>query len=178
MKIAILSGSPHKSGTTSRLIDRFSDGAKAAGHSIERFDIAFMDIHPCTACDACHRDDNSVCVFQDDMTGIAKGLAEADCVVFATPIYYFGMNGQLKTVIDRFYAIEQMIRKGQKAMLITAMSDNSEATIAPTNETYRSIVKWLEWDNVGILNAYGCETPNDLKGTDYEANAYELGRGL
>ncbi len=178
MKIAILSGSPHKNGTTSRLIERFSDGAKASGHSVRRFDVAFMNIHPCTACDACHRDEHTGCVFQDDITKIAAGLADADCVVFATPIYYFGMNGQLKTVIDRFYGIEPTIRKGQKSMLITAMSDNSEATIAPTNETYKSIVKWLEWNNVGILNAYGCETPNDLKGTDYEANAYELGRGL
>ena len=54
MKIVVLSGSPHKHGTTSKLVDSFIAGAEAAGHEVVGFDTSFMKIHPCIACEKCH----------------------------------------------------------------------------------------------------------------------------
>lgn len=178
MKIVILSGSPHIQGTTAKLTDSFILGAKESGHEIVRFDTAFMDIHPCIACEKCHESETAKCVFQDDMVEIGEALATADCIAMVTPIYYYGICTQLKTVIDRFYAIEANIRKKQKTVLITAMADDDRKGIDPTNATYKAMIKWLEWENCGILNAFECTTPDDLAGTDYEENAYELGKSL
>ena len=177
MKIVVLSGSPHKRGTTARLVDSFVKGAMESDHVVTRFDVAFCDVHPCIACDHCQSDDRT-CVFKDAMVQIESELAQADCIVLATPIYYYGICAQLKTVIDRFYAIEKQIRKHQKTVFITAMSDDNQETIYAANDSYRAIVRWLEWNDCGILNAFDCTTPEDLNGTDYEAKAYDLGKNI
>ena len=177
MKIVILSGSPHKHGTTAKLVDSFVEGANTAGHEIMRFDTAFMNIHPCIACEKCHSE-NGKCVFQDDMVNIGSSIADSDCVVLATPIYYYGICTQLKTVIDRFYAIEESIRKQQKTAFITAMADDNPEPVKPANDSYRAIVSWLEWKDSGIVNAFSCTTVDDLAGTDYEERAFELGKNI
>ena len=76
MKIVVLSGSPHKHGTTSKLVDSFIAGAEAAGHEVVRFDTAFMKIHPCIACEKCHTEYGK-CVFADDMVQIGNALANS-----------------------------------------------------------------------------------------------------
>ena len=177
MKIVILSGSPHKHGTTSKLVDSFFKGAEEAGHEIVRFDTAFLKVHPCIACETCHGE-KGACVFQDDMVGIGDALSESDCVVLATPIYYYGICSQLKTVIDRFYAIEPKIRRNQKAAFITAMADDVRESVNAANNSYRAAIGWLGWKDCGILNAFECSTPDDLEGTDYEQKAYELGKTI
>ena len=65
MKIAVLTGSPHKNGTTTLLADRFIEGARAKGHEVYRFDAAFRNIHPCLGCDACGM--SGPCVHKDDI---------------------------------------------------------------------------------------------------------------
>ncbi len=177
MKIVILSGSPHKNGTTSKLVDSFIAGAREAGHEITRFDTAFTNVHACTGCDACQTEGGK-CVFQDDMTAIGQALAQSGAIVFATPIYYYGINAQLKTVIDRFYAIEPLIRKGQKTVFITAMADDTPDSAVPANDHYKAFVKWLKWNDCGILNAVACPAAGDLEGTDYEKKAFELGKNI
>lgn len=103
MKILVLTGSPRKNGNSNTLADNFIKGATEAGHEIVRFDAAQKDVHPCIACNSCGM--NGPCVFKDDFEFVRKHIADADMVVFATPMYYFGFSAQLKTVIDRFYAI-------------------------------------------------------------------------
>lgn len=178
MKIVILSGSPHKNGTTAKLVDSFIAGANESGHETVRFDTAFLNVHPCIACEKCHSSDDAVCAFQDDMVKIGKELAEADCIAFVTPIYYYGICTQLKAVIDRFYAIEPYIRKNQKTVFITAMADDRSETINSANASYKAAIEWLEWKDCGIVNAFACSTADDLKGTDYEERAYMLGKNL
>ena len=51
MKIVVVTGSPHKQGTSALLADKFIEGAQAAGHEVFRFNAAFEDIHPCQGCD-------------------------------------------------------------------------------------------------------------------------------
>lgn len=178
MKIVILSGSPHKNGTTAKLVSSFISGAESAGHEVVRFDTAFLKVHPCIACEACHASEDSVCAFQDDMVSIGKELASADCIALVSPIYYYGVCTQLKTVIDRFYAIEPAIRHHQKAVWITAMADDVKENVEAANAWYKAAIRWMEWQDCGILNAFGCTTAEDLQGTDYETRAYELGAGL
>lgn len=102
MKILILTGSPHKKGTSNTLVGEFMRGAKEAGHIAEVYDCAYGDIHPCYGCDRCGM--NGECIQKDDGNRVLKKLLDSDAVVFATPVYYFGMSVRLKMMIDRFYA--------------------------------------------------------------------------
>ena len=103
MHILVITGSPHKRGTSALLVDAFLEGATAAGHQVERFDSAFAAVAPCKACDFC-RSHGEQCTQKDDMEALWPKLLQADLVVLATPLYYFGFSAQLKAVLDRFYA--------------------------------------------------------------------------
>ena len=94
MKIVVLGGSPNKKGSTHILADCFRQGAEEAGHAVEMIDIAHADIHPCIGCIHCGYE--GPCVQKDDVEIIRKKILDADMLVFATPLYYYGMSAQLK----------------------------------------------------------------------------------
>lgn len=176
MKIVMLTGSPHKNGTTAALAEQFQRGAAEAGHEVYRFDAAFHSVHPCVACDTCRR--TGTCAFSgDDMTELEPHLFAADAVVFVSPVYYFTVTAQLKAVIDRFYANGAKLRDGKKTLLLTAMSNPDPDAAAGTNTTFRRIAKLLNWEVAGILNAVGCSTPADLS-EDLLKQAHDLGSSL
>lgn len=104
MKILILDGSPHPNGTTSLLRKAFAEGALSAGHTVDTFHTAKEDLHPCLGCNHC-RNTGDGCVYKDGMENLNPLLLMADCVVFSTPLYYFGMSAQIKMAIDRFLPI-------------------------------------------------------------------------
>ena len=90
MKITILMGSPNKNGSTSILADEFKRGAEEAGHDCEVIDVCHANIHPCIGCVACGYE--GPCVQKDDVEIIKAKLLSSDMVVFATPLYYYGMS--------------------------------------------------------------------------------------
>ena len=95
MKIVVITGSHHKNGTSAHLAAAFIRGAEETGHEVCRFDAAFRQVHPCIACETCHNTDRG-CVFADDMKTLYPELLAADAVAFATPIYYYAMNAQIR----------------------------------------------------------------------------------
>lgn len=101
MNIALLQGSPNTTGSTALLCEQFTQGARASGHKVDRIDLAELSIAPCTGCVRCGYGAHS-CVQNDDMRIVRETILDADMVVFATPLYYYGMSAQLKIVIDRF----------------------------------------------------------------------------
>lgn len=100
MKIVVLEGSPNKHGSSNMLADEFIRGAKKAGHSVEIIDVAHANIQPCTGCIHCGYE--GPCSQHDDVDIIRQQILSADMIVFVTPLYYYGMSAQLKTMIDRF----------------------------------------------------------------------------
>ena len=102
MKIVILMGSPNRKSSTAILVEQFVKGATEAGHACEVVDVCHMNIHPCTGCVRCGYE--GPCVQKDDVVAIRAKLLKCDMVVFATPLYYYGMSAQLKMVVDRFCA--------------------------------------------------------------------------
>lgn len=178
MKILLITGSPHKTGTTAQLADRFIAGAEAAGHEVVRFDAAFHEVHPCIACEHCHKTDKG-CVFSDDMSALNPDLLSADAVVLVSPIYYYDWNAQLKTVIDRFYANSAALREHpKKCALILGMGDTTMASADGAIMSYRGMTGYLGWKDMGIIAALGCQGPEDLKNTAYPDAAYELGQWI
>ena len=177
MKVSVITGSPHKNGTTAYLTEQFIKGAEEAGHEIFRFDAANKDVHPCIACEKCHGS-TPVCVFKDDMQELNPHLIEADVIALVSPIYYYDINAQLKAVIDRFYANDAVLHGGRKAVLMVAMADNNAETAKGALETFKGMAKYLEWDIAGTVVGVNCMTPEMIKNTDYPKQAYELGKSL
>ena len=98
-KVLVLSGSPRKNGNSDMLCDAFVKGAEKAGHLTEKVFIQNKKIFPCLACYGCRN--THLCVQKDDMGEILEKMVQADVIVLATPVYFYSLSGQLKTLIDR-----------------------------------------------------------------------------
>lgn len=177
MKILLISGSPHKAGTTSVLIKAFSKGAESAGHEVYHFNAGEKEVHPCIACEKCHSA-VSACVFRDAFDEIRDMLIEADAVVFASPIYYYGLTAQLKAVIDRFYGIDEQLRTAKKTALLLACGDNTMESAECAASPFYGMVDYLGWEIADVIAAKGCYTAEDVVNTEYPEQAYELGRTM
>ncbi len=176
MKITVITSSHRKHGTSALLADEFIQGAREAGHEVFRFDTAFEKVSPCLACDECNKS-GAGCVQKDAMEKLNPPMLEADIVVFVTPLYYYGMSALLKTVIDRFYANNSnLLGSGKHAILMATSHDALDWTMNALEAHYRTIIKYLEWKDAGVLLATGCGTREDIEQTDYPAKAYQLGK--
>ena len=102
--ILILNGSPRPNGLTAQMILALRIGAEKAGQEVRQFDVCRMNVRGCAACEYCHTKGSGRCVQKDDMQAIYPLLRQAETLVLASPIYYHNLSGQLKCVIDRFYA--------------------------------------------------------------------------
>jgi multimeric flavodoxin WrbA len=175
-KIVILSGSPRKGATTDKLVQAFREGAEAAGKSVENFRVADLTIGGCKGCGHCFAE-TGVCVQKDDMLPIYDALRAADAIVLASPVYYFGVTSQLKTAIDRMYAL---LKEGTKirrsALLITcgAAPGAAEASVA----MYRSNCAFQKWDDAGIIIASGLHAPGDIDGRGELEQARKIGESI
>ena len=177
MKIVILQGCPNRNGSTAILTEEFSRGAREAGHSITRFDLADMDVKPCTGCVACGYE--GPCVQHDDSQKIRAEILSADMLVFATPLYYYGMSAQLKILIDRFCAINSSItRKHMKSALLSAAWNADGWTFDALEAHYKTLVRYLDLDDQGMILGKGCGTPAMTRRSGYPERAYEFGRRL
>ncbi|MFH1189890.1 MAG: flavodoxin family protein [Candidatus Omnitrophota bacterium] len=105
--ILILNGSPKKDGNTSRLVKWFTEGARSAGGKVEVVRAAPLRSKSsgCTSCRMCQKIKEYECVIKDDIREVLKKMAEADAIVFATPLYFYGPSAQLKLIIDRMFSL-------------------------------------------------------------------------
>lgn len=174
MNVLVLLGSPHKNGTTAALAKSFCKGVLEAGHHVDTLHTPSLEIRACIGCNSCRN--SGECIFDDDMKKLEKSLIEADMVVFVSPLYYFGFTAQLKTVIDRFYSINNELRsKAKKAVLLSAGADTDEWAMDGIVANYEVMCRYLHWENVGEILASGCGSPEQLAETDYEEKAFKLG---
>lgn len=177
MKIVILFGSPNRKGSTALLAEQFTRGAEEAGHTVTLVDAAHSNIHPCTGCVACGYE--GTCVQRDGMDRVRSLLLEADMVVFATPLYYFGMSAQLKAVIDRFCSFNSSLNRRHLRSALLAVAWNSDGwTMTDLHSHYQTLVRYLNLRDQGAVLGVGCGTPGMTARSKFPRQAYELGRSL
>ena len=177
MKIVVLEGSPNKNGSTHILADCFRQGAEGAGHTVELIDVAHADIHPCIGCIHCGYE--GPCVQKDDVENIRKKILDADMLVFATPLYYYGMSAQLKKMIDRFCAFNSSIqRKHMKSALLSVAWNSDSWTFEALEAHYRTLVKYLNFRDMGMVLGYGCGTRRMIEATEFPEQAKRLGMSI
>jgi len=124
-KVVVLSTSLRANSNSELLAKSFVEGAKEAGNEVEYISLKNKDIRFCIGCLACQTIGH--CVIKDDVADIMNSVLEADVVVWATPIYYYEMSGQMKTLIDR---LNPMYSKDYKFrdiyLLATAAEEGDE----------------------------------------------------
>lgn len=176
MKITVITGSPHRAGTSALLADKFIAGAEKNGHKVFRFNAAFKNIHACTGCNACGM--NGPCVFKDDIEAEAiQKFIEADVIALVSPVYYFALTAQLKTVIDRFYSRTYDINCKQ-SVLLAAGGSNTPLTMRSITKHYETLAGYMHWQDRGRVLAPGCPTREAVVKTEYTQKAFELGMSL
>lgn len=177
MKIVVLEGSPNKKGSAHILADCFRQGAEGAGHTVEMIDVAHAKIHPCTGCIHCGYE--GPCVQKDDVESIRKKILDADMMVFATPLYYYGMSAQLKIMIDRFCAFNSSIqRRHMKSALLTVAWNSDGWTFEALEAHYKTLVRYLNLTDMGMVLGTGCGTPPMTEHSEFPQQAYNLGNRL
>jgi multimeric flavodoxin WrbA len=102
MKIVAFQGSPRAGGNTEILLNAALTPIREAGHEIILFNLNGMNIAPCQDCGKCEED--GLCVIEDDMSAVYKAIGEADRIILASPIFFFGLSAQTKAMIDRCQA--------------------------------------------------------------------------
>ncbi len=170
MKIAILNGSP-KVGNTAAMVSAFAEGAKEAGHEVEILHVGKMKINGCLGCEYCHGKGEGSCVQKDDMEKVMPAYKEADMIVFASPIYYFGMTAQLVAAVQRVYAIGKPAKAAKAALLLSSASSNVyDGAIA----TYKATLAYTGIRDAGIITAAGEENGSEAKLAEIRAFAKAL----
>lgn len=171
MGILVLNGSPHPNGNTAALIEAFSKGAAENGNDVTVFDICDKKIAGCRGCEYCHTKGNGRCIQDDDMQQLYPLLERAEMLVFASPIYYFGLTGQMQCALHRTYAIGTPKNLRKTAMLLSSGADGVyEGAVFE----YEQTVGYYGVEDVGICKAFGSENGSEEK----LAEAYRLGKSI
>lgn len=187
MKIAAFQGSPRAEGNSELLLREALRAIDETGHEIRLFKLNLMKIKPCQDCGGC--DQTGICIIRDDMDEIYQAVREADRIVLASPVFFFGLSAQAKAMIDRcqtFWCEKYLLKKpipegpyGRKGLLILVGGMKKEVGIQCSEATARAFFRTAsvpENDTLGFLSV-------DAKGAILEhptalPDAYAAGKRL
>ena len=177
MEILVLLGSAHTDGTSATLAKSFIRGAEEAGNHVTTINCAKKNVHPCIGCNNCLQ--HGVCVWTDDMPAIEQAVKDCDAIVFVSPVYFFGITAQMKTVIDRFYPFaKDIIAKKPRMGIITAAAEKVYSSTGAVMRWYDEMIKYTGCENLGAINAVNVPEPAALDDTDYLDQAYLFGKSI
>ena len=174
-KVLIISASPRKGGNSDLLCDQFILGAKEAGHDVEKIRLQEHKINYCLGCGVCNT--KHICVQKDDMKALLDKMVEADVIVLATPVYFYTMDAQLKTFIDRCVPRYTEISDKDVYFIVSA-ADTDKNNLAPTIEGLRGFTRdCLEGTKEkGIIYGTGAWQVGEVKDLPIYKKTYEMGK--
>jgi multimeric flavodoxin WrbA len=162
MKILVLNGSPRPKGKTKQMITAFQECALSAGHQVDVIDVCKKKIAGCMACEHCHTKGNGACIQKDDMQEIYHLLGTSEMLVIASPIYYHGISGQLKCVIDRFYAAAYPQKPPHLKKVAMILSSGDADMYDGALFSYQGdFLDYLGLENMGVFTAHGGDIGKD-----------------
>ena len=176
MNILILFGSPRKGGNTELWAEAFAKGASAQ-HHVEIVSVRDYNVNPCLGCNACFKS-NGICAQKDDMSVIYEKVSQADMLVIASPVFFYGVSAQLKAVIDRFHnPIRDSFHIKKMALLLVGAATLPELFDAILTE-YNLCLKFFNIEDAGKVLVRGVKNKGDIKNTDALNEAYTLGLSM
>ncbi len=174
-KVLIISASPRKGGNSDLLCDQFLLGAKEAGHTVEKVFLRNHKINYCLGCGVCNN--THVCVQKDDMKDLLDKMVDADVIVLATPVYFYTMDAQLKTFIDRCVSRYTEI-SNKEIYFIVAAADTNPDNLAPAIEGLRGFTRdCLDGTKEkGIIYGTGAWKVGEIKTLPAYKKSYDMGK--
>ena len=174
-KVLIITTSMRNNSNSEQLALSFAEGAKSAGCDVEVVALKDKSIAFCKGCLACQK--LGRCVIGDDANAVTDKLEQAEVVVWATPIYYYEMSGQMKTMIDRANPLYNRPYKFKKVYLLaTATEDESYVP----DGAIKGVQGWVDCfegvEFVQTLFVGGVTNPGDIKGNQALAKAFAMGQ--
>lgn len=175
--ILILSASPRRHGNSDLLCDRFAAGATASGHKVEKIFLADKTVGYCRGCGVCNT--THKCVQRDDMVEILDKMVRADVIVLATPIYFYTMDGQMKTLIDRTVPRYTEISDKDFYFILTA-ADTDKASLNRAMEAFRGFTEdcLTGAKEAGVIYGVGAWQIGEIKETSAYEEAYQMGKDV
>ncbi len=175
-KIVVLTGSPRKNGNSFAMTDAFIQAAEAKGHSVTRFDTAFMDIGYCHACMTCYKK-GQPCSFKSDFNGaMADAILASDAIVFTTPVYWYSFPAQLKGAIDKMFSfvVGEKEFAGKECALIACCEEEDPAVLDGVRLPIERTAALNRWTMVGSVCVGGVMEIGDIDKTDGVSQAAAL----
>ena len=176
-KVLVISTSPRKGGNSDTLADAFVQGAREAGNTAEKIALYDKTIGFCKGCLSCLKTQR--CVIRDDADSIVQKMLTADVLAFATPIYYYGMCGQMKTLLDRANPLYAADYRFQDIYLLAAAAEEDEHTV---DGAVAGLMGWIDcFDKArlaGTAFAGGVTAVGDIQDHPALQKAREMGSNL
>jgi multimeric flavodoxin WrbA len=188
LKVLGIFGSPRKGGNTSLLLEEALKGAELEGAEVERLHVTDFNITPCRECQGCEK--TGACIIQDDMVKIYPKLLEADVIILASPIFFYGITGWAKALVDRcqaFWSQKYLIKdpslgvgkKRRKGFFISVGGTKGPKVFDGAILTAKYFFDVLNADFAGELVFRETDGKGDiLKHPDAMRQAFEAGRNL
>lgn len=175
--VLIISASPRKNGNSDILCDRFALGAQESGNKVEKIFVSDKKIGYCRGCGVCN--DTHKCVQKDDMAEILDKMINADVIVLATPVYFYSMDAQMKTLIDRTVPRYTEISDKEFYFIMTS-ADTEKENLKRTMEAFRGFTEdCLDGaKESGIIYGTGAWKVGEIKNTPAYEEAYVMGKNV
>ncbi len=176
-KVLVLSSSPRRGGNSDLLCDRFTNGVQQAGHHAEKIFLKDKKINYCTGCGTCI-DSGKSCSQKDDMAEVLDKMVEAEVIVMATPVYFYTMCAQMKTLIDRTCSRYTEIKNKEFYFIVTAADTNNQA-MERTLEEFRGFTYCLEAaKEKGVIFGTGAWDKGEIKDKPAMEEAFNAGMSV
>lgn len=177
-RVLVISTSLRKGGNSETLADEFIKGAKEAGHEVEKISLSGKKIGFCQGCLACLK--TGACVLKDDANRIAEQVFNEDVLVFATPVYYYEMSGQMKTLIDRLNPLYGSEYRFRQVYLLATSADEDERSMDGAVKGLQGFVDCFERAELsGVVRGTGADGIGEIKNRPEALRAaYEMGRSV
>ena len=176
-RILVISTSLRGKSNSERLADAFIQGASENGNDVEKVTLKGRQIHFCTGCLVCQKQNK--CVIDDDAIEVVQKMQEAEVLVFATPIYYYEMCGQMKTLLDRSNSLYPSDYAFRVVYLLATAAEAEEAT---PQRAASGLTGWVDCFEkasfAGMVFAGGVNDPAEIEGHPVLQKAYELGKSI
>lgn len=176
-KVLILSSSPRRNGNSDTLCNEFMRGAAEGGHTVEKIFLRDKTIHYCTGCSTCSFLQKP-CPQKDDAAEIIEKMVAADVIVLGTPVYFYAISAQMKTLIDRCCG-RYTEMTGKEFYFISAAAEDDDAIAQRIADSFQGFLDCLEGPQAkGNIFAGGVWHPEEIAGHPALAQAYEAGKNL
>lgn len=175
-KVLVISTSLRRQSNSDALAQAFADGARQAGNEVELISLAGKTLAFCRGCLTCQTAKR--CVIRDDGDVIARKMLTADVLAFATPVYYYGISGQMKTLLDRANPLYFLDYAFRDVYLLTASAEGPEAADGAVSALNGWIACFEKARLAGVIRAGGVNDPGEIAGHPALQEAAEAGRNV